>query len=258
MYIDVVRVMAREETLGKEALELPLNSLDLSPSYILEVAEFIFAERNPEWGGGRGRAHDREMARLAMGYTIADLTQAYESAGTSPRHVHSGGRYLLAHSGKGRVNSLTILRKLAELGLEYVDWPHVQSAKCSGDELKQLSKEVLLQKNVRVLNTLTSYSRRAVLHELAKLGVEREDQTLTISDLLLVQDAGQPVARSISKTRKYLRELGFKYEDGPLLQFGTRRRLIEDLQKQEGITRHEAELVARIARRRGWVSKFSV
>ena len=103
------------------------------------------------------------------------------------------------------------------------------------------------------------------------LGIERKlktrlDSQLTIGELLGTdmdthcwweEDRyWRRFAVSLKATRELLFALGFRYEDGPFLQGRTRRRLIEDLMKNDKLGRRAASRVAEIAERRGWVSKL--
>lgn len=221
---------------------LKIARLGLSSTTRNRVVEFIFKQRDPNWEVERIRRR-RELARLADECTILNFIDACETF------------LYLYPNHRGGLGWYDVMKKLVKLGLTYLDWNQLPSSTVNTQMLKRLKKEELLQHSILVLNTLSSTATSLLAKHLRKPAAQ-----ITIGELLIVKGDGWQgrchVNRSLNNTRQKLRELGLRHNDGPFLQDGTRRELVESLMEETGVTRKKAALFADVAEKRGWVKHF--
>lgn len=158
--------------------------------------------------------------------------------------------YIDAHALAAREFRLPgdIKNDLITRGFNYLDWNELPASTVTTNMLKKLTKEELLRKKVIILGTFSSLALKVF-------------ELYTIDELLHTASENtwrhrKEFGVSLEKTRRKLRELGFKYEDGIFLQAGTRRELIERLMHHHPLKHKVAALVADVAERRGWVKPF--
>lgn len=227
---------------------LPINRLGLTPVARRRVTEFIGRGKDPDndevWGYAR-----KALDRLAEKYTVDDLISVYSLA--KPHGATKTVREL------ERINSMNgvaaAMWRLVEMGMTHLDWNMLPCSTVTPAMLKRLKKEELLKQSILVLNTLSSTAAWAISEQ---LGYGSDWHKVTVGQLLNVDVKRGGIARSLSNTRRLLRELGFSYKDGVFLQFRTRRKLVESLMRDEAISRKTANLVAIIAAKQGWVEPF--
>lgn len=201
----------------------------------------------------------RTLKEWAQKLTVRELMEAIDAE----RAKRGESRY------KRRLGSAEkqLIDKLVECGLTQLDWVELPSSTVTTDMLQRLGKENVCSLPARVLCTL---SQRA-LHFLGCEVLQNYSPSppdFTIQNLLNVPLGGlgkgvwstsgiwKQFNTSVVKTRQKLREIGFRYEDGPFLQDGTKRQLVESLMEEDGFSRKMALRVAEIAEKRRWVARF--
>ncbi len=149
--------------------------------------------------------------------------------------------------------------ELVKRGLTRLDWIQLPQASLTLKCMQSVSREDWLTKPVILLGTIPE----RIISDITRVIVDdykssRVRPTLTIQELL---ECPKKYCHShiselqVAKTRLILRQLGFTYEDGWFMQFGSKRELLNNWMNQHSITKKEAEMVFVIARKEGWVSK---
>ena len=202
---------------------------------------------NEDWRGSvdgdyhtwlRARAETTLMSDALTGFT---------------KKLEGTGRDLKQDSPK--LAATLIARKLTALDVPCL--PHTPATRKK--MLKSLSKEDLLAADVRKLGTLSSaaiengYRRYGNPYEIVTVREVLESKPWSGENNYYFKG----VRSSLLLTRQYLRELGFKYEDGPFMQDGTRRQFIEKLMTADSLGKRHAVKVAGLAMKYRWIPKFA-
>lgn len=238
--------MNKEKILGMTIKELSLSS----SLHTLRAVQWIITFLDP----GKEKEDRKRLLELASELKVADLISAWDK--TSSPYLS----WSLDYSQRSPVNTPKWFKeaceKLIQIGLTRVEWIALPSSTVSLDALRSLGKEDLLKKRVLMLGTLSYKALKAVSSQLGKF-----PHLVTIEDLLSTTEdqwgfyTDNDFSVSAIKTCYKLKEIGFKFEDGKFLQFGTRRQFINTLMEQEKINRKQAEIVARVAFSRGWIKQ---
>lgn len=142
------------------------------------------------------------------------------------------------------------------LGLTRLDSIVLPQNTVTKETLKAIPREKLMQMDASVLGTMSSTSLEYYRRGDAFWETYDDKDLLpppTIAQLLA--ETAPPVFKeSIFATLRLLKELGFDYEDGLFLQWGTRRKFIDDLVAEEGFSREVCAIVATIAEKHNWIS----
>lgn len=144
-----------------------------------------------------------------------------------------------------------ILKRIIDLGLTRLDCVVIPQSTVTKDMLKSISKIDLLKKDASVLGTVSNLALTDYRHN--DKSPKNPLPWPTVADLLSQMPYAGISEKSWKATRQLLEDLGFTYEDGLFLQWGTRRRFVEDLMKEEGYSRETCAIVAAIAEKRCWV-----
>lgn len=228
-------------------------------------------------------AISRKEEVLAM--TVADFAANYEISSQTRNNLASNGKKNADEGWSNGHYSSTYHSKLKDLattvtmsdaltkfesfspklvnalvasGLTCLDVPSLPQTITSSRELRGLSKENLLAMDARRLGTLSSAALRAYWSGYGKMPL------ITIGEVL----ASNPwegeqsyevrhCRQGLLNTRRLLVELGFKYEDGPFMQHGTRRQFVEKLIAKDSLGKKQAAKVADLAMKYRWIPKFT-
>lgn len=154
-------------------------------------------------------------------------------------------------------------KKVEQLGLTKEDWSclpkRTLKSAISGDE----NKAGLLQKNILALGTVSNIFLKKIKYFLKYELVERgeykgcdfSEMEITIEKFITLYnpDRHEELLPSAKKTREKLVSLGFRYEDGIFMQLNTKRRFVELLMKEDGLSKRDATLVIETCGQRyGW------
>jgi hypothetical protein len=187
----------------------------------------------------------KDCEALAAKLTVSELIESYDRA---PKEFWWASLERLTE-------------KLAEFGLTRLDWFFLPQSTMTTEVISSLSKQEWLDQPAVLLGTVSNqllqrlnpysdpnprtYLVRALLE-----GVAAQKYSWTLSYLCKNHRS------SVENTRRVLRGLGFTYEDGWFMQFGTRRAAIKDVMSSYDVSEPEAEQVVDIARDRDWVGRF--
>jgi hypothetical protein len=181
----------------------------------------------------------RQVKLLARQITVGRIVEIY--ADDCPQHT-----------------SFDVLaRVLVEEGLTHLHWHCIPALPAIPEKLEGVSKEQLLMLSPEMLKTL---SLKAFLALTKASGKTYQRQKITIADLLKVDPSVvselATCKSALSKTRTLLSVLGFTYEDGVLMQWGTRRASIEHIQKECALRPEEAARVVEYMRSKKMIPEF--
>ena len=237
---------------GEEIRALPISCLDLSRPNREDMVRFVHSHNNPLWKPvHRGSDRIMELNLVASRYTVGDLILACEAR---REHPYNFGSYLHSASEIGRVNVHTIVRKIGELGMTYLDWKWLDYSTVTLAMLKEMKKEVFLQQTVMLIPTITRRASKALAMFLGKETLSEA----TISELLAIEDFSwcthELARKNLKEARRTLLKISMSDEDGPFVKEDARRRVVESLMMEEGFDSVLAERVLKVAEKRGWVS----
>lgn len=198
----------------------------------LGLSKFACRNLAHEVCGSRGNDVDEGHASKLV---LKDVMDYWDER--AARRAHGGA---VKYGSDGHRIMKKFMTRLVELGMTREDWLHLPQESLKGWR----KKEDWLDKPLVLLGTLT---RQAILY----MRLER----MTVKELLAYspdRDHEKRFYQSLAKTRKKLRRLGFKYEDGVFLQAFTKRRLVEDVMQKCRLHKKQATLVVESARNMGW------
>lgn len=146
--------------------------------------------------------------------------------------------------------------KIMELGLTKIDWIAlpVMNKIAFTKLLRALGKNELKKCSILLIKTPSG----KMLEYLECMVKKESAEAITIGELLNVHPNGWSFVNfgwCVSQMRQKLLELGFKYEDGIFLQEGTRRNFVQKIMEEEKLDQKQAEIIADIAHKRGWIKK---
>lgn len=143
--------------------------------------------------------------------------------------------------------------KLIELGLTKLDWLALPNITLVG-KLRSENKGDFKKRSILILDTVSGQMLNFLENHL-----DKKPKEITIEELLAEStkkwETFHDFGRSLFNTRRKLIEIGLKYEDGVFLQEGTRRQFVERLMEEEDLGKKQAERIADIARKQGWIHR---
>ena len=228
----------------KNILGITIEEIGLSSSlHTARAVQWIYSLLMPE-----DPIKDRKaLIELASIISIADLINAWDKS-KSPHLIWSDPSMNMPRWFK------EIRNKLISMGLTRLEWVALPVQTLSPKKLKSLGKEALLQKSVLMLGTISVSTLNAMADQFGKL-----PHLITIGDILPLTEYEwgykTDYAMSAFLTCRKLSKIGFGFEDGRFMQFGTRRLFVNDLIEKERISKKQARMVADIAYRQCWIKR---
>jgi hypothetical protein len=186
------------------------------------------------WGTARYRSKYVEMAAAI---SVKEALSAWEEV--CKEESRQKGRRL-SFGYRGNTSMSNLVKLLLSLGVTKQEMGVVME---SGPHVLRLSKEEWLVQPIFSLDTLSGIAIR-LLNDM-------DNPPTTVEDLLKADPEGREGPMhylkgcmvGMTNTRNKLKEIGFVYEDGPFMQWGTKRRLVEKVMKGCGIDKDKASLV---------------
>jgi hypothetical protein len=200
----------------KEILKLKITELGLATQTVNNLVDVVFntlpemntsdPEQFTSIRHSTGKKHRRLMADFAKDIYIKEVLEAYENF---PNYDFAG----MYSDWTTKDSTLRHLqKKLAELGMTRFDWSLLRQSTTKG--IKR-SKDQWLDTPIGLLGTLSS----PVSETLIRLNPHHE---VTVQDLLELGPSFyyrmQNCRLSFFKTQEKLTSIGFKYEDGIIMQ----------------------------------------
>lgn len=206
---------------------------------------------------------------LMCEYTIGDVFERWKQRENATPQANPTG-LTHPHGPYSRVIDV-----LVKAGFTRLDHPWLPQETLTLKVMRTRTKEEWLNMPLYFLGTLTLLGLTEVTWLCGKgnlpgywaRGSNKDDlRSVTVRDLLTICETreGRPYpevtpcmlwenrVHSMANTQKLLYELGFTYEDSPVMQYGTDRKAIEGLMERHKISKRTARMVIRIAHGEHW------
>lgn len=228
----------------KAFLDRNIASLGLSGQGETDVLRWLNGHPNACYCGGvehECRLRGKERREAAARHTVGELLDAFKKQAEArlvPPRLSRSERALL--------------RRFEAVGLDCLDFRWLSEKSLTLSRQKRLSAEEWRHQSLMLLGTLSSEA----LFLIENMEDDWKDRVkLTVQDLLEAHDvhrmhrAWKECRVSMEKTQTLLYALGFRYEDGAIMRYGTVRERAERYERRYRIGKRLAMRMARIDHR---------